>query len=226
MDKFKKIGNWSLEAKAALGVGITATCLALGIIISGSNSFMNSRLSTFSEDNSPVVGNNNNNNNNNENDEAVLETVEELRRPYNVDAKIVHYFYDMDDEMDYKKMSIVAVPGKADTYMKSMGVDYAFDGKEFDVVSSINGKVIDRLVDPIYGNMLVIEHSSGIKTIYSSLGEFKVAKGENVTQGQIIATSGESLYLDGLGESLHFEVIKNDTYINPEKSYSMEVKNL
>ena len=97
----------------------------------------------------------------------------------------------------------------------------------FDIVAACSGKVVAKSNDSIYGNMLLIEHASGIQTLYCSLGEMKVNKGEEVSQGDVIATSGEATYTSGLGSSLHFEIIKNkDQRLNPEKVYKRLIKSL
>ena len=79
------------------------------------------------------------------------------------------------------------------------------------------------MTDSVYGNLLCIEHESGLKTIYSSLNSFNVSKGDTVEQGEVIGKSGESLFTSGLGNSLHFELMKDGEYLNPEKSYTLEI---
>lgn len=74
--------------------------------------------------------------------------------------------------------------------------------------------------------MIVIKHESGIETVYASLGDTIVNEGQKVEQGEVIAKSGESLYTSGLGSCIHFEVIKGDVYLNPTKSYTLDVTKL
>ena len=116
----------------------------------------------------------------------------------------------MSDDLETRTKAIVQVPNKESTFMKSVGVDYYFSS-QFDVVAFCSGVVIDRTTDSVYGNLLCIEHESGLKTIYSSLSSFNVSKGDSVEQGDVIGKSGESLYTSGLGSSLHFELVKGDT---------------
>ena len=151
---------------------------------------------------------------------------EEMHKPFLKEVTIARYFYDMEDESEIRSKAIVEVPGKSNTYTKSLGVDYVMN-ETFDIVAACSGKVVAKSNDSIYGNMLLIEHASGIQTLYCSLGEMKVNKGEEVSQGDIIATSGESTYTSGLGSSLHFEIIKNkDQRLNPEKVYKRLIKSL
>ncbi len=151
---------------------------------------------------------------------------EVMNKPFRVDVKIARYFYDMQDDLETRSQAIVAVPGKTNTYAKSLGVDYVSENT-YDVLAACSGVVIAKSNDSIYGNMLLIEHKSGIRTLYCSLGEMTVNKGAEVHQGDKIGTSGESTYTAGLGESLHFEILKNDnSHVNPEKSYNQLVKEL
>lgn len=151
---------------------------------------------------------------------------EVMNKPFLKDATIARYFYDMEDDLETRSKAIVEVPGKSNTYAKSLGVDYVMSDS-FNIVAACSGKVIAKSNDTIYGNMLLIEHASGIQTLYCSLGEVKVNKGQEVVQGDVIATSGESTYTSGLGSSLHFEILKNkDQRLNPEKVYTQLIKSL
>ena len=69
-------------------------------------------------------------------------------------------------------------------------------------------------------------HESGIKIIYASLDNMKVNKGEEVKQGDVIATSGKSLYLKDYASALHYEILKDDKNINPEKVFSKSIKEI
>ena len=62
--------------------------------------------------------------------------------------------------------------------------------------------------------------------IYASLNEMKVNKGEQVNQGDVIATSGSSLYLSDYPSALHFEIIKDGKNINPESVFSKTIKEI
>ena len=214
MNNKNKIKNWPLEAKAGLLLTLSAALIIGGTLIFGGktpdtensdNNDVNQNTSTDEEINAPVT-----------------EEIEVLVKPFCVDANIAHYFYDMSDDLETRAKAIVQVPNKESTYMKSVGVDYYYTN-QFDVVAATSGVVIERTTDSIYGNLLCIEHESGIKTIYSSLDSFNVSKGDNVSQGDVIGKSGKSLYTSGLGNSLHFELIKDGTYLNPEKSYTLEI---
>lgn len=72
--------------------------------------------------------------------------------------------------------------------------------------------------DPRYGLTIVIEHNNGYKTIYSNLlsTEF-VVEGEKVEKEQAIGTVGTTATFEILDDPhLHFEIIKDDQYLDPE----------
>ncbi len=63
------------------------------------------------------------------------------------------------------------------------------------------------------GGLVVINHGDGYYTIYSHLSEVSVANGAEVSAGAVIGRSGEEGSLKG--PSLHFEVRKGATPLNP-----------
>lgn len=217
MKKIKRFPSWSVEAKAGLILGFTALTLAGSMTLINNSSRQGTKDSNdpviVTPSDQPIEVSNNS-------ELVVNERIETLVRPYLINATIARYYYDMNDDVETRASAIVEVPGKDNTYMKSVGVDYVYSGKTFSVISATSGVVSERINDATYGNLICITHESGLKTIYSSLSSFNVVKGQKVKQGEVIGTSGESLYTVDLGNSLHFEVIKDNTYINPEKAYT------
>lgn len=229
MEKQKrKVPEWKKEAK----VGIVVT-LAAAIFFGGTFALANANRkhdpsSITTDSNTPASSTNTNDPSNNS---GVVNPIhdpltENLEKPFSVNTKIAHYYYDMEDDLETRALAVVAVPGEKDTYVKSVGVDYVYD-QSFSILAACSGTVIEKSNDSVYGNMLLIEHASGVRTLYCSLGEMKVNKGATVEQGDVIATSGESLYTSNLGQSLHFEVLNaEEVHVNPEKSYMQLVKSL
>ena len=76
------------------------------------------------------------------------------------------------------------------------------------------------------GKTVEIKNSNEITTMYQSLGEVIVKKGDTVTQGQVIAKSGTCNLNNDIKQGLHFEIYKNGTVINPEKSYDKNLKDI
>lgn len=64
-----------------------------------------------------------------------------------------------------------------------------------------------------YGNMILIRHPNGYVSAYAHNSELKVAKGDKVARGQIIALSGQTGSVSS--PQLHFELRKGSTPINP-----------
>ena len=64
-----------------------------------------------------------------------------------------------------------------------------------------------------YGNILIIDHGYGYRTLYSHIHEFIVKRGQEVKRGQLIATIGNT------GKStaphLHYEVQKDRKTVDP-----------
>jgi len=64
-----------------------------------------------------------------------------------------------------------------------------------------------------YGNLIIIDHGYGYKTLYAHLNKFNIKKGDKIERGKIIGYVGSS----GLstGPHLHYEVIKDGKKVNP-----------
>ena len=67
-----------------------------------------------------------------------------------------------------------------------------------------------------YGNMVIIDHGNGMKTLYAHNEKLYVKVGDTVTQGETIAWMGNTGRVRGVtGIHLHFEVIKDGVKKNP-----------
>lgn len=96
------------------------------------------------------------------------------------------------------------------------GIDIKSEQKSI-VKSAEAGKVKSIKNDPRYGLTIQIEHKDGYITVYSNLltSEF-VVEGEEVEKGQTIGTVGNTSAFETSDEShLHFEILKDNTPINP-----------
>ena len=81
-----------------------------------------------------------------------------------------------------------------------------------EVVSVADGEVSAIWWLPSFGNLVILNHTSGFRTVYAHLGEISVTEGEQVKEGERIGTSGESLS----GPLLHFEIYKDREKQDPE----------
>ena len=97
------------------------------------------------------------------------------------------------------------------------GVDYQVNISD-DVKASANGTIKSIKNDPRYGWSITIEHKDGFSTIYTCLVDVSlVIEGDSVEQGQVIAKAGNSgVFESADGSHLHFEMMKDGDYINPE----------
>ena len=64
-----------------------------------------------------------------------------------------------------------------------------------------------------YGNCVIISHGKGNSTLYGHLSGYNVSVGDKVTQGQVIAYSGNTG--NSTGPHLHFGIKENDSWIDP-----------
>ena len=64
-----------------------------------------------------------------------------------------------------------------------------------------------------YGNLIIINHGYGFRTLYAHMNKFKSKAGQQVKRGEIIGYVGNT----GLstGPHLHYEVIKDGQKVNP-----------
>lgn len=65
-----------------------------------------------------------------------------------------------------------------------------------------------------YGNTIIIDHGNGITSLYAHCSSIAVSYGENVAKGQLIGRVGSTGNVTG--PHLHFELKKDNKYINPE----------
>ena len=64
-----------------------------------------------------------------------------------------------------------------------------------------------------YGNFVLVDHGSGIKTLYAHCLNVSVKPGQHLRQGQVVATVGRTGRAST--DHLHFEVRINDKPVNP-----------
>lgn len=156
-------------------------------------------------------------------DIPVLSTDVYIARPYNNgEVKVVKSFYDYKADEASQQDSIVYY---GNTYMQNSGVDYGM-GSEFEVVSILDGTVMEVVEDEIMGKTVKIKHSNELISVYQSMGAIDVSVDTNVTQGMIIGRSGESNVSSDLGNHLHFELYYNGTVVNPEEYYDKALNEL
>ena len=81
------------------------------------------------------------------------------------------------------------------------------------VYACADGVVTTASYSDSAGNMVVIDHGNGLVSKYFHNKELKVAAGDTVTKGQIIAISGNTG--NSTGAHLHFGIYSNGTAVDP-----------
>jgi murein DD-endopeptidase MepM/ murein hydrolase activator NlpD len=81
------------------------------------------------------------------------------------------------------------------------------------VLASNGGKVILSQYWSGYGNAVIIDHGSGITTLYGHNSKLLVSEGQIVKKGDKIAISGSTGI--STGPHVHFEVRRNGAPVDP-----------
>ncbi len=157
-------------------------------------------------------------------DKNIIEVNKEIEttsiKPFtSKEVKISKHFYNKNDDTTKQQESLIKYEN---IYMPNTGILYGSD-KEFDVVASLDGKVISVKQDEILGNIIEIEHTNNIVTIYQSVKDVKVSIGDQVKQGELIAKSGSNKLSNEKENCLHFEVYKEGSLLNPEEFYNLKL---
>ena len=160
--------------------------------------------------------------NNNQDDTNITPTVSVTKtiiRPYtSTDVSATIPYYNIDGTNDEQAAALIYYEG---IYMQNTGVLYT-SNNAFDVVSILDGTVKNIKEDSLMGNIVEIEHTNNLTTVYQSLGEVKVKVGDTVKQGDIIATSGQNKITTDTSNALHFEVFYKGEVFNPEEFYLLD----
>ena len=97
------------------------------------------------------------------------------------------------------------------TVTQNTGIDISIESGSA-VKSVADGEVAMIHWLPSYGNLVILRHAGGFHTVYAHLSDITVSEGQQVSEGMVIARSGDSVS----GSILHFEVWKEKEKQNPE----------
>jgi murein hydrolase activator len=81
-----------------------------------------------------------------------------------------------------------------------------------DVFAVADGEVAVLSFIPGFGNVLILNHYNGFRTVYAHLSDVSVIESQRISEGTIIAKSGDTV----AGAILHFEIWKEREKQNPE----------
>ena len=98
------------------------------------------------------------------------------------------------------------------------GMDIAADAGA-EVCAAADGEVYTVYEDDTLGTTVVIRHTGGYTTRYSSLAEsVSVKAGDQVSAGQVIGTVGQTALVEtAMGPHVHFSVSYQDAPMDPEE---------
>lgn len=97
------------------------------------------------------------------------------------------------------------------------GIDLACP-KGTPIYATAAGTVVTAGYSNVYGNYVIIKHTSGYKSLYGHMSVVNVKNGQYVDQGTVIGKVGSTG--QSTGPHLHFTMYKNNKVINPnEKVY-------
>lgn len=152
----------------------------------------------------------------------VVAEVPTIIKPYNSDnVSINKTFYNQNGTKEEQEKSLILYEN---TYIQNTGVSYT-SKDQFDIISVMDGTVIDVLENPILGKTIKIRHNDDTISTYQSLGEIVVKKDDVIVRGQFIGRSGTcKLYNEN--HNLHFELSHNGIVIDPESSYNKTLDEL
>lgn len=145
-------------------------------------------------------------------DIPVINETTRIIKPFTSETvQIGKYYYDYKGEAEGQEKSLTR---HDNTYIQNSGLDYTAE-EVFDVVAVLNGTVTKVTEDDLLGKTVEIKHDDDYITVYQSLSEVSVKKGDVITQGQTIGKSGTNEIDKDLGNHLHFEMYLNGTIVNP-----------
>ena len=92
------------------------------------------------------------------------------------------------------------------------GVDFA-SPKGTAIYAAYDGEVVAATYSSTMGNYIMINHGSGLYTIYMHASALYCSKGDVVVRGEAIAAVGSTGR--STGNHLHFSVRKDGSYVSP-----------
>lgn len=153
----------------------------------------------------------------------VMNTEDKIIKPFTAeDVQEVKSYYDYKGDAEKQQKSIIYYEN---TYMQSNGITY---GKNdvFDVVAILPGTVEEIKKDELLGTVVTIKHSDTIKSVYQSLGETNINKGDSVIQGQVIGQSGSSNLSKEKENNVYFELLVDNVSVNPTDYFGKTLKEI
>lgn len=158
-----------------------------------------------------------------DNEIPVMNTEVTIMKPFsNANVTIAKNFYDNQGDEEQQKNSIIY---HENTYMQNSGIDYT-NSEEYDVQSILDGEVIEVSQEELLGNVVTIRHTNDIISIYQSVNNVTVKKGDTVTRGQAIGKSGSCELNKDIPNHLHFELSIKGQIVDPNKYFDKKLSEI
>lgn len=152
-------------------------------------------------------------------DQVTVETnaqKETLKFPFNEDqldqVAILQEFYDPQADEAMREKALLVFK---QTYVTSKGLAISIDGQPFEVTAAMSGTVEEVIADSFKGTEIKVKHANGMTTVYGSLTGVLVKEGDEVQQGQVLASTTQNEWNPAAGVHLQFEVQENGVAVNP-----------
>ncbi len=150
----------------------------------------------------------------------VVNVEEKIGKPFTDQSVVIaNNYYDYQSTEEEQQSSILY---HENTYIQNTGINYKSDNP-FDVVSILSGEVIEVEEKELLGKSVTIRHDNELISVYQSLGEVSVQKGDKVQTGQVIGKSGSCQLITSSKNNLHFELYVNGTIADPENYYDKTI---
>lgn len=150
----------------------------------------------------------------------VVNVEETIKKPFtDNNVTISKNYYDYQASEEEQTNSILY---HENTYIQNTGINYKSDNS-FDVVSILSGEVIEVEEKELLGKSVTIRHDNELISVYQSLREVTVKKGDKVLTGQVIGKSGSCDLITDSKNNLHFELYASGTITDPEIYYNKKL---
>ena len=126
-------------------------------------------------------------------------------------AEISIHYYSKNDNEEVQRESLIYYEN---TYLPNTGILYTSD-EAFEIKSVFAGKVVEILDDEFFGQYVVVEHLSNLRTHYYGLEEIVIEVGDEVSKGTVLGTSKNNEIINDKTSFL-LEVYHNNELVNPE----------
>ncbi len=147
---------------------------------------------------------------------------ETIIKPFTAEnVTISKSFYDKNASSEEQEKSLIYYEN---TYLQNSGVIYS-SNEEFEVVSVLDGTIIDIKQDEILNTVVYVSHNNNLTTIYYGLKDVNLKVNDIISQGDIIGTASNNKFCEE-NTSFLFEVNYSGQVINPETFYTMNIAEL